>query len=156
MPGLPFDVDRARVPVGPKGRILDGPDGSPLPFTYAAGWARRGPVGVIGTNKTDAEEVAEALRSDLAEAPERRGAPGLNPDGAICRDDWADISREEKRRGAIRGHGRLRFVDPEAARDWLSSRGRRRLNDPTLAPEHQEAGRPDPRFLDGPAQAPRR
>ncbi|CTQ50509.1 hypothetical protein [Jannaschia donghaensis] len=147
LPGLPFDTGRARVPVGPQGRVLDRTDGRPVPFLYAAGWARRGPIGVIGTNKTDAEEVAEALRADLAAAPDRRGAAGLVPAGAISSEDWTDIAREEKRRGAVRGHGPLRFVDTDEVRAWLDSHGRRRLNDPTLPPEAPEAGRPDPRFI---------
>jgi ferredoxin--NADP+ reductase len=138
VPGLPFDAGRARMPMDGTGRAEGGG-----PFLYATGWARRGPVGVIGTNKTDAEEVAATMLADLAAAPDRRGAPGIDPPGAIHSDDWADIAREEKRRGAIRGHGPLRFVDTDEARAWLTSHGRRRLNDPTLPPEAPEAGRPD-------------
>ncbi|MBV6656907.1 MAG: hypothetical protein KI785_03980, partial [Devosiaceae bacterium] len=141
--GVPFDEGRARFPVDEAGRIVE-TSGAPMGFVYASGWARRGPVGVIGTNKTDAEQVAQTLIEDL----EARGgpfeAPGLPDDAAPVRlQDWADLAREEKRRGAIRGHGPLRFIDSAEAVEWLSSYGRRRLNDPTIPPEYPEVGRPD-------------
>ena len=47
-----------------QGRVL-GPDGQPLPGEYVSGWLKRGPTGVIGTNKSDASETVRALLSDL-------------------------------------------------------------------------------------------
>ncbi|MDJ0978665.1 MAG: FAD-dependent oxidoreductase [Erythrobacter sp.] len=140
--GLPFDTERARMSMDAKGRVLNA-DGAAEPFLYASGWARRGPIGVIGTNKVDAEEVAATMLTDLADATERRGAPGLDIEAPVDLNAWFDIQREEKRRGAVRGMGALRFVDPSEAIDWLSSHGRRRLNDPTLPPVHPEMGRVD-------------
>jgi ferredoxin--NADP+ reductase len=50
------------------GRVL-GPDGTPLPGEYVAGWLKRGPTGVIGTNKSDAAETVRCLLEDLAGGP---------------------------------------------------------------------------------------
>jgi ferredoxin/flavodoxin---NADP+ reductase len=65
--GVPFDEKAAVVPnVG--GRVI-GPDGEPLPGEYVAGWLKRGPTGVIGTNKSDAAQTVRALLEDLAGGP---------------------------------------------------------------------------------------
>jgi ferredoxin--NADP+ reductase len=46
------------------GRVV-GDDGTPLPGEYVAGWLKRGPTGVIGTNKSDAAETVRSLFEDL-------------------------------------------------------------------------------------------
>lgn len=68
--GVPFDEQAAVVP-NEAGRVL-GADGQPLPGEYVAGWLKRGPTGVIGTNKSDAAETVRSLLADLAGGP----APG--------------------------------------------------------------------------------
>jgi ferredoxin--NADP+ reductase len=65
--GVPFD-ERAAVVPNEAGRVL-GPDGQPLPGEYVAGWLKRGPTGVIGTNKSDAAETVRSLLADLAGGP---------------------------------------------------------------------------------------
>src|ERR1700678_249681 len=67
LPGVPFD-ERASVVPNALGRVLC-PDGSPLPGEYVAGWLKRGPTGVIGTNKSDAAETVRCLLEDLAGGP---------------------------------------------------------------------------------------
>jgi ferredoxin/flavodoxin---NADP+ reductase len=67
LPGVPFDA-RASVVPNALGRVL-GPDGTPLPGEYVAGWLKRGPTGVIGTNKSDAAETVRCLLEDLAGGP---------------------------------------------------------------------------------------
>ena len=67
LPGVPFD-SRASVVPNELGRVL-GPDGAPLPGEYVAGWLKRGPTGVIGTNKSDAAETIRSLLEDLAGGP---------------------------------------------------------------------------------------
>jgi ferredoxin/flavodoxin---NADP+ reductase len=62
--GVPFD-ERAAVVPNTAGRVL-GPDGTPQPGEYVAGWLKRGPTGVIGTNKSDAAETVRSLLADLA------------------------------------------------------------------------------------------
>lgn len=62
--GVPFDENTATVP-NAEGRVL-GPDGAPLPGEYVAGWLKRGPTGVVGTNKSDAAGTVRSLLADLS------------------------------------------------------------------------------------------
>lgn len=61
MPGVPFDEKRGVFP-NTLGRILDGD--APAPGLYCAGWIKRGPSGIIGTNKPDSVETVEQLLAD--------------------------------------------------------------------------------------------
>jgi ferredoxin--NADP+ reductase len=70
LPGVPFDASSHTVP-NAAGRVLS-ETGEPLPGEYVAGWLKRGPTGVIGTNKADAAETVQSLLADLAGGP----APG--------------------------------------------------------------------------------
>src|SRR5258708_20622937 len=67
LPGVPFGERSHTVP-NADGRVL-GPDGQPQPGEYVAGWLKRGPTGVIGTNKSDAAETVRSLLADLAGGP---------------------------------------------------------------------------------------
>ncbi|MFI6515809.1 FAD-dependent oxidoreductase [Spirillospora sp. NPDC050679] len=71
--GVPFD-GRAHVVPNDGGRVLS-PDGAPLPREYVAGWIKRGPTGVVGTNKSDAAETVRNLLEDLAARPPGTGRP---------------------------------------------------------------------------------
>jgi ferredoxin--NADP+ reductase len=73
LPGVPFDA-RASVVPNAAGRVL-GENGAPLPGEYVAGWLKRGPTGVIGTNKSDAAETVRCLLEDLAGGPGEGDAP---------------------------------------------------------------------------------
>src|SRR5205807_4076088 len=64
LPGVPFD-ERSFVLPNDRGRVL-GPDGEPLPGVYAVGWIKRGPTGILGTNKRDADETVRCLVEDLS------------------------------------------------------------------------------------------
>jgi ferredoxin/flavodoxin---NADP+ reductase len=64
LPEVPFD-ERSYVLPNERGRVL-GPDGEPLPGVYAVGWIKRGPTGILGTNKRDAEETVSCLAEDFA------------------------------------------------------------------------------------------
>ena len=65
LPGVPFDERSAVIP-NAGGRVLDPASGAPLPGEYVVGWIKRGPSGVIGTNKKDAQETVDAMLADLA------------------------------------------------------------------------------------------
>jgi ferredoxin--NADP+ reductase len=115
-----------------------GPDGAPLPGEYVAGWLKRGPTGVIGTNKSDAAETVRSLLADLAGGPgpddvplPRAGLlklPDVSPQGEsplravltergvrhVSYDDWLGIENAEKELGVSLGRG---------ARVKLASRG---------------------------------
>ena len=73
LPGVPFD-ERAAVVPNVEGRVI-GADGAPLPGEYVAGWLKRGPTGVIGTNKSDAAQTVRSLLEDLAGGPGPGDAP---------------------------------------------------------------------------------
>jgi ferredoxin--NADP+ reductase len=63
LPGIPFDESRGTIR-NERGRVVD-EDGVPVPGVYAAGWIKRGPSGVIGTNKKDATETVDLLLEDF-------------------------------------------------------------------------------------------
>jgi ferredoxin--NADP+ reductase len=65
---LPFDERSATIPHD-AGRILD-LDGDRVPGMYATGWIKRGPVGLIGHTKKDANETIGSLLADLPTLPE--------------------------------------------------------------------------------------
>ena len=109
--GVPYDASTGRVPHA-EGRVIR--DGEFSADEYATGWIKRGPTGVIGTNKSDAVETVASLLSDL---PHQPGAPGH--DLAELRDllaerdvhpldlrAWHRIDAAEIERGV--GHGRQR------------------------------------------------
>jgi ferredoxin/flavodoxin---NADP+ reductase len=77
IPGLPFDDKRGVIP-NAAGRVLR--DGAPVPGEYVAGWIKRGPSGVIGTNKHDATETVHCLLQDAPALPRRQVR---DPDGIV-------------------------------------------------------------------------
>src|SRR5581483_10946478 len=81
--GVPFD-ERAGVVRHLGGRVVDA-DGAVLPQEYVAGWLKRGPTGVIGTNKGDAAETARAVLEDLAQ-PSAPRAQSSEPIDALLTD----------------------------------------------------------------------
>ncbi len=96
--GVPFD-ERSYVVPNEGGRIL-GPDGAPVPREYVAGWIKRGPSGVVGTNKSDAAETVRNLLEDAAgtdaspkrtieELLEARGLP------VVTYADWLRLDAAE-------------------------------------------------------------
>jgi ferredoxin--NADP+ reductase len=64
IPGVPFDAKRGVIP-NQGGRVL-AEGGRPTPGLYVTGWIKRGPSGLIGTNKACAKETADAALADLA------------------------------------------------------------------------------------------
>lgn len=113
IPGLPFDQRSGTVPnVG--GRVA-------LPGVYVAGWIKRGPSGVIGTNKPDAAETAEAILADfgsggllpppsnaalLVETTLRTRQPEL-----VTWAGWQRINEQEVARGKPAGRPRCKFTE---------------------------------------------
>ena len=64
LPDVPFD-ERSYVLPNDLGRVLDLDTGEHIRGVYAVGWIKRGPTGILGTNKRDAEETVRALVEDL-------------------------------------------------------------------------------------------
>ena len=73
LPGVPFHESWGVI-LNEKGRVLDPERKQPIPGEYAAGWIKRGPTGVIGTNKPDAAETVAAMLDDAGHG--RVPAPG--------------------------------------------------------------------------------
>lgn len=115
LPSVPFDERRGVIPHS-EGRVLDAPDGAPLPGVYVAGWIKRGPSGVIGTNKADAmETVASLLSDDLPEVAAADADPaavdallearGVTP---FPLGSWLALDRAELAEGEARGRPRVK------------------------------------------------
>jgi ferredoxin--NADP+ reductase len=82
LPGVSFDSHRSTM-LNDNGRVLDGDTHEPLPGVYAAGWIKRGPSGVIGTNKKCAHETTDLLLDDFAAG--RLPAPTASVDDLLTR-----------------------------------------------------------------------
>jgi ferredoxin--NADP+ reductase len=65
LPGVPFRDDWGVIP-NEKGRVVELETKEPVRGQYCAGWIKRGPSGVIGTNKSDALETVQCLQEDVA------------------------------------------------------------------------------------------
>lgn len=115
LPGLPFDEDNAVVANDGVGRVID-TDGTPYPGEYVAGWIKRGPTGVIGTNKSDAAETVRALVADLEAGSLTPGATTRTIDevlaahavAAVTYTGWRAIDDEELARGTASGRPRVK------------------------------------------------
>ena len=104
VPGLPFDDARGTLP-NDDGRVIDPDSGAPVAGVYTAGWIKRGPSGVIGTNKKCAEDTVHALFDDYAAG--RLATPAHGGDAlreliaerqpqAIDYTGWKVIDRHER------------------------------------------------------------
>ena len=69
LPDLPYDTRRGVIP-NKEGRIVNPETGAPRPGEYVVGWAKRGPTGIIGTNKPDAADTVDQMLEDLATLPD--------------------------------------------------------------------------------------
>jgi ferredoxin--NADP+ reductase len=117
--GLPFDSDRGTIR-NEGGRILD-ESGSQVEGQYVVGWIKRGPSGVIGTNKKDAQGTIDNLLADLeaGRIPEPPLAPDAGsieellaerrPDAIVSFQDWEAIDAAEKAKGEPLGRPRVKF-----------------------------------------------
>jgi ferredoxin--NADP+ reductase len=130
LPGLPFDEERATLP-HEGGRVLDG-ESKHVPGVYCTGWIKRGPTGVIGTNKKDATETIELLLEDArAGLLARRDAAAtaesvdelLASRGVeyVTYAGWEAIDAEERARGEPQGRPRIKL----GSWDELVARARR-------------------------------
>jgi ferredoxin/flavodoxin---NADP+ reductase len=123
LPDVPFD-ERSFVLPNDRGRVLR-LDGEPLPGVYAVGWIKRGPTGILGTNKRDAEETVSRLAEDLGAGrlppppnPEREHIDALlagrKPD-VVTVEGWRAIDAHELERGRGEERPRVKL----ASRDEL-------------------------------------
>ena len=115
LPGVPFDASTGTVP-NAGGRVL-GPDGGPVPGVYCAGWIKRGPSGVIGTNKKDATETIDLLLEDAraGRLPEGSGEDleGLLAERGVAHvlyAGWEAIDAHERGLGEPLGRPRVKLA----------------------------------------------
>ncbi len=112
LPGVAFDEKLGVIP-SEHGRVLDG--ATVAPREYVVGWIKRGPIGVIGTNKSDARETVEHVLADLAELGPRADRVDLVDALAIrgfvpsSYDDWRRIEAAEANRGASYARERMKI-----------------------------------------------
>jgi ferredoxin--NADP+ reductase len=121
LPGVPFD-DRAQTVLNRGGRVLDPVSHEPIPGLYAAGWVKRGPSGVIGTNKKCAQETTALLLEDFAAGllPQPTASPdklleSLKDNGVDVIDysGWEAIDAHERALGEPAGRPRVKLVSRE-------------------------------------------
>jgi len=118
IPGLPFDDERGVVP-NTAGRVLR--DGAVVPGEYVAGWIKRGPSGIIGTNKHDAAETVRCLLEDAPALPRRQVRDPdeiidvLHQRGvrAVLWQGWEAIEALEIAAGKRRGAKQVKVADRE-------------------------------------------
>jgi ferredoxin--NADP+ reductase len=131
--GVPFDEWKGKIP-NEEGRIVDPHEQHAIPGEYVVGWIKRGPSGVIGTNKRDAQETVDHLLEDLAEG---RLSEPTDPDPAAVETliaerqpdyvsfaGWQAIDAAEVAAGEPFGRPRVKFTSVEemlaAARERAS------------------------------------
>jgi ferredoxin--NADP+ reductase len=117
LPGVPFDEERATIR-NTGGRILD-EQGAAVPGVYCAGWIKRGPTGVIGTNKKDAAETVALLLEDARAGTLPRAGDAtaeavealLSERGVevVMYSGWELIDRLECALGAPHGRPRIKL-----------------------------------------------
>jgi ferredoxin--NADP+ reductase len=125
LPDLPFDDIRGIVP-NAKGRVVHPVTQRFIPGLYVAGWIKRGPTGVIGTNKPDSGETAEAMLEDLTSgAVQRPEDPSAEAIERLVRsrqpcvltfEDWKRIDAVESERGKAGGRPRVKMEEDEVLR----------------------------------------
>ena len=120
LPGLPFDERAGTIP-NDGGRILVGEE--PLLGEYVVGWIKRGPTGIIGTNKRDALETVSLVLADVDAGrvrepadPDRGSLEALLDDRApdhVTYAGWEAIDRAEKQAGEPHGRPRVKLCSFE-------------------------------------------
>jgi ferredoxin--NADP+ reductase len=119
LPGVPFYEKWGTIP-NDKGRVLTAPkDGQPVVGEYVVGWIKRGPSGIIGTNKPDSVETVEMLLEDVkADRTFTPAEPNRNAveDLLKARDvryvtftDWQMLDAVETKKGEPQGRPRVKF-----------------------------------------------
>lgn len=117
--GVPFDDWKGTIP-NEEGRVIDPAEQRAIPGVYVAGWIKRGPSGVIGTNKRDAQETVQHLLADAGEdrlpQPERSARAAVEE---LVRErapehveygGWELIDAAEKAAGEPHGRPRVKFT----------------------------------------------
>ena len=130
LPGVPFDLSRNVIP-NIEGRVVN-TTGQHLAGEYVVGWIKRGPSGIIGTNKPDAHETVGHLLEDAARGktlkplfPTREAAEEnllrKRDIDFVTYDDWRLLDRLEIEHGEAIGRPRVKFTSVEDMMDALKT-----------------------------------
>ncbi|MFG2422733.1 FAD-dependent oxidoreductase [Streptomyces sp. NPDC048448] len=124
LPKLPFDLASGTIPHA-SGRVLDA--GVHMTSLYVTGWIKRGPVGLIGHTKGDANETVACLLEDYAagrlptaSAPEPEAVVDLLEQRGVrytTREGWYLLDAHERVLGSSQGRERIKVVDRDAMLD---------------------------------------
>lgn len=125
LPGVPFESGSGTIP-NDRGAVLTHPGGERVRQLYVAGWIKRGPTGLIGTNKADAVETVQTMEAALrhmgpAHDPEELDA--LLVERGVHEIDyagWQRLDAWEKQAGALAGAVRIKLATAEEALDVLA------------------------------------
>lgn len=128
LPDVPFDERKGVIP-NDHGRVLNA-DKSVAAGEYVVGWIKRGPSGIIGTNKPDSQETAEMMIADLAEGKTLQPAQAdtdmlgvLKSRGVdvVSFDDWLKLDALEQQHGAPQGRPRVKYTSVEEMLEAIHS-----------------------------------
>ena len=119
LPEVPFKESWGIIP-NIRGRVADEEENNTLTGLYVTGWIKRGPTGVIGTNKRDSGETVALMIEDIKNnntfRPENPTSDKIetlikerNPE-YINYEDWLKIDSEEIARGEKVGRPRVKFT----------------------------------------------
>lgn len=119
LPGVPFHDSWGVIP-NDGGRVIDPSTKEPLTGQYTAGWIKRGPTGVIGTNKPDAAETVENMLTDArsgavldathASADEVAAFVLARQPRLVSFADWKRLDEMELNNGREQGRPRIKFT----------------------------------------------
>lgn len=122
LPKVPFN-NRWGVIHNDRGRILNSETNEPIPGLYTAGWIKRGPTGVIGTNKPDAVETVDHMIEDALDGksftpshPEPEAIEKLISErkpNYVSFSDWQKLDELETAKGEAQGRPRVKFTSVE-------------------------------------------
>ncbi len=118
LPGVPYDGKSGTIP-NHEGRVIDPASDAPVIGEYVVGWAKRGPSGIIGTNKPDAGETVEQLIEDLSmltPAPEPSTVEALLTSRGLTYvtiEGWRVLDQLEIAAGTSQNRPRVKLVRRE-------------------------------------------
>ncbi len=123
LPDVPFRADWGIIP-NDAGRVTDPDTGRPIAGHYVTGWIKRGPSGVIGTNRPDSKETVDLLLADVT-AGQHLYPVRTDPDAVaafvrerqpqvVTYEDWLRLDAIETARGEAQGRPRVKFTSVES------------------------------------------
>jgi len=129
LPDVPFKESWGIIP-NIRGRIADEEENNTLTGLYVTGWIKRGPTGVIGTNKRDSGETValmiEDIKNNITFRPENPTSDKIetlikerNPE-YVNYEDWLKIDKEEIKRGEKEGKPRVKFTNINDIKIYLN------------------------------------